>query len=115
MGAIGTKLRTVAGNGAKGLMHWCPGCDGPHIIWTQRAKDGEPCWTWNGDIEKPTCSPSVRTFTTVEEGVDRTLCHYNMIDGMLVFHADSPHALAGQTVPIPDWPYAPHKYGGIEE
>lgn len=121
MGAISTKLRTVAGNGARGLIHWCPGCDGPHVIWTKRANEGESCWAWNGHIENPTCTPSVRVFTTTDEdgepianGGQRTLCHYNMTDGMLVFHGDSPHALGGQTVPIPDWPYAPGAFGGIE-
>jgi hypothetical protein len=47
--------------------------------------------------------------------VQRTLCHYFIRAGKIEFCGDSPHNLAGQTVDLPDWPYAPNTYGGIEE
>ena len=31
------------------------------------------------------------------------------------FLGDSTHDLAGETVTVPDWPYAPGTYGGLDE
>lgn len=33
--------------------------------------------------------------------------------GNIEFLADCTHALAGKTVPLPDWPYAEGEYGGV--
>jgi hypothetical protein len=71
----------------------CPGCDEPHSI-----RHGVGSWTWNGNFEKPTFSPSIRVSNN--EG---TLCHSFIRDGMIEFCTDSPHSLAGQTVELPDW------------
>lgn len=63
--------------------------------------------------------------------VRRTLCHYFIKTGAeltnrdpgrvfdpgksyIDFCGDSPHALSGKVVELPDWPYAPGTYGGIE-
>jgi hypothetical protein len=121
MGAIGKKLRSASGAGGhRSLLHWCPGCDEPHGIRIEG--QGGPKWTFNGDYDKPTFAPSVRCFTNrsvdgdrLPEGQTRTLCHYFIRDGRIEFCGDSPHKLAGQTVDLPDWPYAPGSYGGIDE
>lgn len=77
-------------------------------------------WTYNGSVDKPTTTPSVRIFVTDDEDelgnkletpVERTLCHYFLTDGNLVFCGDSKHIHAGQTVPLPD---IPDNYGGGE-
>lgn len=47
--------------------------------------------------------------------VKETLCHYFIRSGKIEFCGDSPHKLSGQTVDLPDWPYAAGSYGGIEE
>ena len=58
---------------------------------------------------------------TEKDGTQRTLCHYFIggpagdKPGMIEFCPDSPHKLAGQTVALPPWPYAPGSYGGIDE
>lgn len=116
MGQIGTKLRSATGRlGHKQIMHWCPGCDEPHGI-RIASPDGGPIWTFNGDYDRPTFGPSVLCFTTdPETGARETLCHYFLIDGKIQFCGDSPHKLSGQTVDLPDWPYAPGNYGGIDE
>jgi len=44
-----------------------------------------------------------------------TTCHYFITDGKIEFCGDSPHKLAGQIVDLPDWPYSPGAYGGIED
>lgn len=121
MNATGKKLRRAVGNGGKHvrLMHWCPGCEEPHGI---TIAGGPPQWTFNHDFERPTFTPSVRCFTAYDDegnplpaGTDRTLCHYFITDGKIQFCGDNPHKLNGQTVDLPDWPYAPGTFGGIED
>jgi len=96
-----------------GYHHWCPACHEPHgIAVTHRNRSGA-VWQFNGNLERPTFTPSVRCFTMDTENdcgaplplpVQRTLCHYFITEGMIVFCGDNPHALNGQTVPLPDWP-----------
>jgi hypothetical protein len=113
MAALGLKLRTVESNR---LMHWCPACKMGHGV----VVGGPEGWTFNGDIEKPTFHPSVRVISSRgvknEDGSikrdekghavmeEYTLCHYFLRNGILEFCGDSPHALADQNVPLPDFP-----------
>lgn len=69
---------------------WCPGCQTNHRI-------DSPRWTFNGDYEKPTFSPSL---VTDPNGPNH--CHLFVRDGKLEFLADSKHALAGKTVDMED-------------
>lgn len=121
MSQQGTKLRSASWNGGRKLMHWCPGCNEPHGIIVE---GGPPQWTFNGDFAKPHFEPSVRVFVThytddndvrLPEPIQETLCHYFIRGGRIEFCGDSPHALAGQTVDLPDWPYAPGAYGGLDD
>ena len=93
-----------------GLAFRCPGCDGWHVV----NVDGEdrPRWTWNGSAERPTFEPSilVRTGRAVtpaaepwEEGDPPLICHSFVRDGRIEFCSDSTHALAGQTVALPEF------------
>ena len=79
----------------------CPGCGAPHGINTG-ARPG-PAWTFNGDLEKPTFSPSV--LCSCEMGVERRkhVCHSFVTNGELRFLSDCTHEYAGQTVPLPEW------------
>lgn len=97
------KLRTLT-NG--GLMFWCPGCNHSHGV-----NSGGPRWEYNGDPVKPTFSPSIKV--TYERPGKTDICHSFVRDGMMQFLGDCTHALAGQTVPIADWPYARGEYGGV--
>lgn len=107
MARLSAKLRSMT----NGIMYWCPGCDSPHGINTQ---GGPPVWQWDGNAESPTCSPSVRCFMIDPETNEQTtLCHHFIKAGKIEFLSDSPHALAGQTVDLPDWPYAEGEYGGV--
>ncbi|MGE4274394.1 MAG: DUF6527 family protein [Desulfitobacterium sp.] len=77
---------------------WCPGCDGYHSICVDHGG-----WTWNGNEENPTISPSI--LVRGVRGDDdqlKTLCHSFVRDGKIQFLSDSAHALAGQTVELPD-------------
>lgn len=99
MSALGPKLRQVEGGG---LMFWCPGCDGAHMV---RVGDGPgPRWSWNGAIERPTFAPSVFVNAPGPHHSDRApICHFFVVEGRMKFLADCTHALAGQTVDLPDW------------
>jgi len=105
-------------------MYWCQGCEKAHVVRT----DGAGPWTFDGNLEAPTFSPSVLCTSghyvpTHKEG-DRCWCTYNaehperpsrfhcerchtfIRAGMVQFLSDCTHALAGQTLPLPDLP--PH-------
>lgn len=122
MSVSGTKLRWARGPVDVRLLHWCPGCNEVHGYRVEG--DGRPKWVFNNNFDKPTFTPSMLITVTEHEDEDenplpqpvqRTLCHYFIINGEIQFCDDSPHALAGKTVPLPDWPYAPGTYGGIED
>lgn len=100
-----------------GLKFWCPACDESHVI---RVVGGAP-WTWNGDFERPTIQPSVKAtfYKLTPEGeamIERRekipagtrypgfeyCCHSVITDGQIAFCGDCTHALANQTVPLPD-------------
>lgn len=100
------RTRKVRGSDSLYLMHWCPGCQSPHGF----PVEGKNAWSFNGDWDRPHCDPSV--LHSVQTG---TLCHYFVHGGKIEFCSDCPHTLAGKTVDIPEWPYAPGSYGGIEE
>lgn len=114
MGQVSKKLRSVAGGR---LAYWCQGCDGSHHVRVRGDEPG-PRWTWDGDIDAPTFSPSVLvTYNGTDAGDDDAppeRCHTFIRGGMVEFLADCTHALAAQTLPLPDWPYADGEYGGVE-
>lgn len=111
MGAFSSKLRSVKDTGGgEGFAHWCPGCDGVHVIMFKRGSFPGPIWTYDGNAEAPTCSPSIRLFDK-----DGTICHYFLKGGEIDFCGDCRHALSGTKVPLPVWPYAPGTYGGVED
>lgn len=100
------------------IVFWCPGCDSTHGLNVKPASP-RPCWTYNGNPAAPTFSPSI--LVTCDWPLDddtpasRDVCHSFVRDGRIQFLGDSTHALAGRTVDLPDWPYAPGTYGGIQE
>lgn len=120
----GTKIRRATGPlGHTNMMHWCPGCKEVHGIRIVNP-DGHPIWTFNENYDLPTFHPSVRIFIQDDEDeqgnllpapIERTLCHYFIEQGMIKFCGDCPHELNGQTVELPDWPYNPGSYGGLDE
>jgi hypothetical protein len=121
MSALSKILRDTTDNG---LMFWCPGCNEAHRI--RHGDSSRPCWTWNGDAEKPTFTPSVlvtsghymhgdtpgncycdvkqRIPDWEDNGWKCIRCHSFVTDGQIQFLSDCSHAMAGQTVPLPDFP-----------
>lgn len=106
------KVKTLTGGGQT---FWCPGCKGTHSV--NRNAD-RPRWSYNGDSESPTFSPSILVTCRWSQHDDTwkdDVCHSFVKDGRIQFLGDCTHELAGQTVDIPDWPYAAGTYGGVED
>lgn len=57
-----------------------------------------PRWTWDGNLERPTISPSILTH------YGRDVCHSFIREGRIEFLIDSTHSLAGTTVDLPELP-----------
>jgi hypothetical protein len=92
----------------RGIAHWCPACHEAHVFYVFAPTSGGARWTWDGNVDAPTCAPSMRITTPrfVEEGVviEATCCHYFLQNGRLQFLSDCTHDLRGQTVDLPDLP-----------
>lgn len=106
------------------LAFWCPGCDSAHVIGY-----GPGHWTWDGNLDLPTITPSVLVYSrqalinedlpmpelVAPENVRTTpRCHSFVTAGQIQFLGDSTHALAGQTVPLPEWETRPTTSEGTE-
>ncbi|MDR3451666.1 MAG: DUF6527 family protein [Rhodoferax sp.] len=92
----------------------CPGCKEVHVISIQPP---HPCWSFNGDYEKPSFTPSILvtgckvirdehgewTGDWERDANGKALpsvCHSFITDGKIQFLNDCTHELAGQTVPL---------------
>lgn len=88
------------------LMYECPACKHYHAVSTTKPlNNGAGPWGFNGDLEKPTITPSVNvlpyTNTKGEKLINR--CHHFVRDGKIQFLADCEHSMAGTTVDLPEW------------
>jgi hypothetical protein len=109
MAQISAKMRSVAG----GFVWWCPACGEPHPL--------PSSWTFDGNLEAPTFSPSFKHtgVQTVKDdkgewtgewvkdasgAVVPWCCHYVVTAGQVAYQGDCTHAMASQTVPMPDLP-----------
>lgn len=92
---------TTGDGGHYGYRFDCPGCEAPHVIPTKPHERG---WDFDGNEASPTFSPSILVYeTTREDGSQGTpRCHSFVRAGRIEFLGDCTHALAGQTVALPD-------------
>lgn len=99
------------------MVYWCQGCECTHMV--NIAKDGtRPAWGFNGNVEKPTLSPSVRTFWPARTAdgehparPEQTRCHHFLRDGVIEFLSDShAHQVRGLQPLQP----IPANYGGVD-
>lgn len=100
-------------------MFWCPGCNQAHAV---RIPPAPEPWKWNGNIDAPTFEPSILVThdrwvpPVTAENLEQWraapwpqtkvghVCHSFVTNGLIQFLSDCTHALAGQTVPLPDFP-----------
>lgn len=91
-----------------GLSFECAGCEfGHHMVptdWTPEGRErverspGTPTWQFNGDLKRPTLSPSILCRASIGKEYRNVVCHFFVAHGRMQFCSDSTHALAGQTV-----------------
>lgn len=82
------------------LVFECPGCQTRHrvpVAATPTAPADKPQWGWNQSTETPTLDPSVK----IEGGQNNLTCHFNLTNGVFMFHDDCTHALRGSH-PLPE-------------
>ena len=75
----------------------CPGCKQKHFYMTQEF-DNHPVWSFNGDMEKPTFTPSLRANWNYK--YKDFCCHFNLTNGIFEFQNDCTHSLSGQNHPM---------------
>jgi hypothetical protein len=95
------RLSPILERNGNRMFHWCPACEVLHPVF-----DGFG-WKWNGDVDKPTFTPSFKhsgkrlvvvdgkwngEWHRDEDGhpIDGT-CHYIITDGQIQFCSDSWH------------------------
>lgn len=105
----------MIGDKPAGWAHYCPACKQIHVFNVEQPTrpfpewgiKGGVRWTFNGNLERPTFGPSmhIQSHPGPKSGKPVvTRCHYHLIDGVLRYCADSPHAFRGKNVPLPDLP-----------
>lgn len=91
-------------------MFYCQGCKEYHVI--------NDSWSFNGDFDNPTISPSILVTGTIhptDDEVKRILsgeyvqpkdyvCHSFIENGKIRYLSDCTHGLANQTVELTDLP-----------
>ena len=85
------------GKGREGRLYiHCPACDIEHPL--------DDRWEFNGDMKKPTFSPSLRFQGGKYRGEEyiRLHCHSQIEKGMIKFYKDSNHELAGFKIKLPE-------------
>lgn len=113
-------LHTVESKGEfyEMLSFWCPGCEvidkqgerqaGLHMLPVNCSPPDRASWTWDGNLEAPTLSPSILSSHAFYRGEGLPprsfVCHSFLRAGVFDFLGDCTHQLAGQQVPIPDLP-----------
>lgn len=71
------------------------------VVLGNATRAGTPCWSWNGDMEKPTLKPSILTGDDEHSRATRK-CHSFVTDGKIQFLEDSTHEFAGRTMDLLD-------------
>ena len=107
-------IRHIDDHGVKydALAFICPGCAGDdvrkstglHMLPVNVTQPDDPLqhvtsWTWDGNLEAPTISPSILTGRG-----SPFICHSFLTAGVFNFLGDCTHDLVNQQVPIPDLP-----------
>lgn len=101
-------LRIVEGGG---LSFWCPGCKCTHMVTSG--------WSFNGDYDRPTFSPSVLVRYRHPKGYTNDnpaplgysgeyvvdVCHSFIRSGQIQFLGDCTHELTGKTVQLEPRPF----------
>ena len=87
-----------------GYRFFCPGCKELHHYSIVGAT--HPVWDFDGNLESPTFSPSLRITGGFADDPD--ICHLTLTSGLFHFYPDSTHELSGkQDIPLEEYPMSP--------
>lgn len=80
---------------------YCLGCRHLHPVQINRPANDPTAhsWAWNGDVIKPSFSPSIVTRMAANQ-----LCHCFVVGGTVKYLKDCTHHYADQTIELPDIP-----------
>lgn len=98
------KIKLVPGTAGM-YSFYCPGCGKTHAVYTTQEKGyTHPIWGFNGDVNKPTFTPSVATLSTMKIAGKymEIRCHSFIREGKIQYLSDCDHAFAGQTIDMID-------------
>lgn len=94
-----------------GYWFWCPACEENHPFHV----GGEKRWAFDGNMEAPTFTPSLRVLGRGKRGdsdANRTSCHLFVTAGEIVYCGDCPHDHAGRVIAlVPEPPLADEPNG----
>ena len=77
------------------LLFFCPGCG-------HRIRLSTKIWQFDGNLEKPTITPSIKSWIENKEDGISFMCHSFITNGKIQFLSDCTHELKDQTVDLPD-------------
>ena len=77
-----------------GYLLICPGCEYGHFY--------DSRWSFNGNLDKPTFSPSFLSKYERPGDFKEEVCHSFVTDGVIQFLPDCTHKLAGLSVELED-------------
>lgn len=109
----------IHGGGLYGYEFICPGCAAfakanpnplPFDVDETRSQHlipttGPKAWGFNGDLERPTFTPSIVVFEYKRPSdgwIYQPRCHTFVTDGRIQYLGDCGHSFAGQTVDLPE-------------
>ena len=87
------------------IFHWCPACNELHPFAIDKPFYNGAIWSWNGNVEKPTFSPSMNiTDGPYPENGRIERCHYFIKEGRIEYLNDCTHEFKGKTIDLPTIP-----------
>lgn len=72
------------------------------VVHKNATRKGTNCWSWNGDLEKPTLKPSIlNRFVSPDESISPSwVCHSWVNDGQVIYLDDCTHEGRGKTLDL---------------
>ncbi|MCC6660046.1 MAG: hypothetical protein IT437_04080 [Phycisphaerales bacterium] len=99
------------GDKVTGHRIFCPACRCTHFFNSPEfPTSGGHKWSFNGDTERPTFTPSMNMRSNPKDHprynprCPSSVCHSFVTNGRIQYLGDCTHALAGQTIDLPDVP-----------
>jgi hypothetical protein len=94
--SIGTQVSSKLRRAETGYFWFCPACGDLHPLPDR--------WTFDGNLEAPTFTPSFKHTWTWGEEREARCCHYIVTAGKVTYCGDCTHSMANQTIDMPHLP-----------